>query len=480
MWRILVVDDDAILRMAVRVPLQSRGYSVVEAEDGLQALDVWESEGPFNAVILDVNMPGKGGLEVLETIKQKAPETVCLMLTAFSNIKDAVVAIKNGAFDYIEKPVNGERLLALIDSAREASAMVEAAAFSAPQIQFDQGRTMIGGSSSIRKVFDVIYKLSKVDTSVLIRGESGTGKELVARALHYNSHRKKGPFVAVNCAAIPENLIESELFGHEKGSFTGADKKKLGRFQFAEGGTIFLDEIGDISLQMQVKLLRVLQERRLTPVGANSETPIDVRVVAATSRPLEKMMEQGTFRPDLFYRLNVLPINLPALRDRTDDIAPLVQAMIKKFNALHSRAMKAIVPQALQAMRAYAWPGNIRELENVIEHAFIVESGDTITLESLPEHVATCVMASVPTPRQGASKDEAATCFGLPDLGTFDFDVYKEAFEREFLIHAMRAFQGKINLTSEKTNINKVTLLRKLEKYNINPKSYHSGANPEA
>src|SRR5690606_26402989 len=216
-------------------------------------------------------------------------------------------------------------------------------------------------------------------------------KELVARAIHYNSHRKKGPFVAVNCAAIPENLIESELFGHEKGAFTGADRRKVGKFQFAEGGTIFLDEIGDISPQMQVKLLRVLQEKRFSPVGSNQELNADVRVIAATNRPLEKMIEDESFRSDLFYRLNVMPIKLPPLRDRREDIIPLAEYMIRKFNKAHSRSIKGFDKKALNALRLYAWAGNIRELENVIEHAFIIESSDTIHSEALPDHIQALV-----------------------------------------------------------------------------------------
>jgi transcriptional regulator with PAS, ATPase and Fis domain len=311
---------------------------------------------------------------------------------------------------------------------------------------------------------------------VLIRGESGTGKELVARAIHYNSHRKKGPFVAVNCAAIPENLIESELFGHEKGSFTGADKRKLGRFQFAEGGTIFLDEIGDISQQMQVKLLRVLQERRLTPVGSNLELPFDVRIVAATNRPLEKMIESGSFRSDLFYRLNVLPIVLPPLRERTDDIGSLTVSMVKKFNTMHQRTIKGLAPQALAAMKRYGWPGNIRELENVIEHAFIIESGDLISLESLPEHVIGCISGGSANTASRQGGVAAGGQLMLADLDTYDYQTLKDAFEKEFLIRAMKAFDGRINLTSEKTAINKVTLLRKLEKYGIDPKEFKGSA----
>jgi DNA-binding NtrC family response regulator len=365
--------------------------------------------------------------------------------------------------------------------------MVEVAAFSAPRLQFDEGANIIGESSSIRKVFDLIYKLSKVDTTVLIRGESGTGKELVARALHFNSQRKKGPFVAVNCGAIPENLIESELFGHEKGSFTGADRKKIGKFQYAAGGTIFLDEIGDLSPQTQVKLLRILQEKKFMSVGSNQEVQIDVRIIAATHKPLEKMMERETFRADLFYRLNVLPINLPALRERREDIEALVTYLIGKFNRIHARRIKGIAKDALNAMRMHNWPGNIRELENVIEHSFIIEAGDKISLESLPSTLKAMSPGASQDKSDTAAKSRGAHPEGLAedlkpvaeqstDLGDFSdlkYPALKERFEKEFIIRALKAFNGRINQTAEHTQMTKVTLLRKLEKYGINPREYH-------
>ena len=506
MLRILVVDDDATLRMTVRSALETRGYQITEAEDGAQAIEFFESQGPFDAVILDVNMPKMNGLDALTRIREINSKTFCLILTAHSNVPDAITAIKNGAYDYLEKPVDSEQILRLIDNAVEAQSMVEVAAFSAPFLQFDEGRSMIGESTSIRRVYDLINKLSKVDTSVLIRGESGTGKELVARALHFNSHRKKGNFVAVNCGAIPENLIESELFGHEKGAFTGADRRKIGKFQFAAGGTLFLDEIGDISPQTQVKLLRVLQERKFTPVGSNQEISADVRIIAATHKHLEKMIEKESFRADLFYRLNVLPINLPPLRERREDLESLADFMIKKFNGLHHRKIKGIAKDALVALRMYSWPGNIRELENVIEHAFIIEAGDKIHLESLPSNVvrssqsapSTAVGESKPMsntapinplrdpiPMSGAdysttSEDlEDVADFGLPqdtamlsDLTELKYPVLKERFEKEFIQRALKAFNGRINQTAEHTQMTKVTLLRKLEKYGINPKEY--------
>lgn len=475
--RFLVVDDDETLRLSVRRTLETRNYQVEEAVDGVEALEMLRSKGPFQGVILDVNMPRMSGIEALTKIKELSPQTMCLMVTAYSDVKDAVTAIKLGAYDYIEKPVEGARILQLVDAASEASALVEAAMLSAPQVEFDENRKIIGGSTQIQKVFDIIHKLSKVDTSVLIRGESGTGKELVARAIHFNSHRKKGPFVAVNCAAIPENLIESELFGHEKGAFTGADRKKIGKFQFSEGGTIFLDEIGDISPQMQVKLLRVLQERMLTPVGSNQEIAIDVRVVAATNRPLEQMIEKSMFRADLFYRLNVLPIMLPPLRDRREDISPLADYMVKKYNRIHSRVVRGLDKNAINALRMYPWPGNIRELENVIEHSFIIESGDLITIDSLPEHVkGTFARKASEAAADGASlssdnEQEVKSMFS--DFAELNYPALKERFEKEFIIRALKAFDGRVNQTAEHTQMTKVTLLRKLEKYGIDPRHYH-------
>lgn len=480
MFKFLVVDDDDTLRLTVRAALEIRGYQVEEAENGEEAIVKVKAGGDYDFIFLDVNMPKINGLEALAQIKTIRPQTVCFVMTAYSDVKDAVVAIKHGAFDYLEKPVDADRILSLVDAAGQASKMVEMASFSAPQLKFDEGRDMIGGSGSMSKVFDIIYKLSKVDTSVLIRGESGTGKELVARALHFNSHRKKGPFVAVNCAAIPENLIESELFGHEKGSFTGADKKKIGKFQYAQGGTLFLDEIGDISQQMQVKLLRALQEKKFTPVGSNQESSADIRIIAATNRPLERMIEQGTFRSDLFYRLNVLPIRLPSLKDRREDVEALTKFMIDKFNEIHARKISGIAKEALNTLRMYSWPGNIRELENVIEHAFIIETSDKITQGSLPDHILN------PVHRQGATAagaDAGATDASasaspdsqqdvVTDFSELKYPVLKEKFEKEFIIRALKAFNGRINQTAEHTQMTKVTLLRKLEKYSINPKEY--------
>ncbi len=408
-------------------------------------------------------------------------------------MNDAITAIKYGAYDYLQKPVDPDRLTKLLDKATSANNMILEASFSAPKLEFDEGRAIVGGSFQLKQVFDVIYKLARVDTSVLIRGESGTGKELVARALHFNSQRKHSPFVAINCAAIPESLIESELFGHEKGAFTGADKRKIGKFGQAEGGTLFLDEIGDISPAIQVKLLRVLQERSYSPVGSNQEIKADLRIVAATHKPLEKMVERGEFRSDLFFRLNVLPITLPPLRDRKDDIHLLCQFLIKKFNKSHKRKITGLSEQAMGLLLAHSWPGNIRELENAMERAFIMESGETLQAESFDLQSSSQGMVIPPPPPMRSAeivkqaptsnidiatsqsfKNQRTNDTGslIPDGQELNFPLLRERFEKEFIIKALTAYRGRINQTAEATQMTKVTLLRKLEKYGIDAKDY--------
>jgi DNA-binding NtrC family response regulator len=304
MLKVLVVDDDAGLRLAVGSTLRNTTrFTVDDAVDGQHAIEKLEGikaqGGQYDVAILDVDMPRLNGIETLKKIKEMAPQTIVLIMTAYATINDAVTAVKEGAYNYISKPVKGDELLQLVDRAIEAHDMISSAAASSP-VLVEPGRKFIGKNVEMQKVFDLISRLSNVDTAVLIRGESGTGKELVAKAIHFNSARKDQKFVAINCSAIPENLFESELFGHEKGAFTGADQRKIGKFQYAEGGTLFLDEVGDMPLLMQAKLLRVLQEKVFTPVGSNRELEANVRIIAATNRPLEKMIEDGQFREDLF------------------------------------------------------------------------------------------------------------------------------------------------------------------------------------
>lgn len=492
MWKVLVVDDDQGLRAGVRDTLAATGrFEIEEAFDGVNALEKIRSNG-FNLVILDVDMPRMTGLEALKFIKEHDPSIIVIVMTAYANINDAVKVVKNGAYNYISKPVKGEELVQLIEKALAAHSLISQVAASSPVLTMDAGRKIIGTTAQMQKVFFIIDRLSKVDTPVLIRGASGTGKELVARAIHANSGQKDGPFVPVNCSAIAENLFESEFFGHEKGAFTGADQRKIGRFQFAEGGTLFLDEIGDLPVMMQVKLLRVLQEKTFTPVGANREIGSNVRVIAATNRPLEEMIKSGKFREDLYYRLNVMPIFLSSLSDRKGDVPNLANGFVQKFNKKQGKKILGVTPEALLLLQKYDWPGNIRELENVIEHAFILEEGPNITVQSLPESflIATGVDVDAPNfkmnPRNGAeqvksSGIEATTLEGdeIQDQEivkisgeNLDFNRHKEAFEREFIIKALTLFKGRINQTALHANIPKKTLLRKIEKYGIVPKDY--------
>ena len=384
MLRILVVDDDADLRLSVASALSENHYLVDQARDGEEGVNRVRA-GKYDLVLLDVNMPRMTGMEALKEIKAHDPSTIVIILTAFSNVRDAIEATKEGAYNYLEKPIKAENLVYLVDKALKAQQLVKNMSMSAPAFKLPNGTDFIGQSNEMKTVFAVIDKLARVDTAVLIRGESGTGKELVASSLHFSGPRKDNRFVTINCSAMPENLIESEFFGHEKGAFTGADSRKIGKFQYADGGTLFLDEIGDISPAMQVKLLRALQEKKFTPVGSNREVEVNVRIVAATNRNLEEMIKTGQFREDLFYRLNVLPINLPPLRERRNDIEVLASYFIEKFNQQHSKKITGLAPDAMAMLKAHNWPGNIRELENVIEHAFVIEAGTEITVDSLPE-----------------------------------------------------------------------------------------------
>lgn len=503
MFKVLVCDDDAGLRLSVAAALAATGrFEVDEAFDGVNAIEKIKSK-TYNIVLLDVDMPRMTGMEALKIIKEHDPSIIVLILTAYANIDDAVRAVKEGAFNYVSKPVKSEDLVNMVDRAIQAFSLISQASVSFA-MQTEPGREIIGYTSQMKKVFNVIMRLSKVDTPVLIRGASGTGKELVARAIHSNSSFKDGKFVAINCSAIPENLFESELFGHEKGAFTGADQRKIGKFQYAEGGTLFLDELGDLPVAMQVKLLRVLQEKAFTPVGANREIESNVRIIAATNRPLEEMIKKSEFREDLYYRLNVMPIFLPALSERRGDINSLVNLFIQKFNRAQSKKIVAVTPEALNVLKKYDWPGNIRELENIIEHAFILEESNQLQVGSLPESIlratGTELSAAQLKAREemiahggvigdedgsDAALDSSSDMEVTPANGgggseemvkisgdTLDFNKHKEAFEKEFIVKALKMFKGRINQTALHANIPKKTLLRKIEKYGINARDY--------
>jgi DNA-binding NtrC family response regulator len=461
--RVLIVDDEQELRLSVITILKNNmpelHFEIAEAADGAVALQKVLSDS-FDLVLMDVRMPEMDGIEALTKIKEHDPRTFVVLMTAHGNLQDAILAIKEGAYDYLEKPVDPKKLVEMVRKSVAAGEMISDLAISNPIFDDDIDSEFVGHSQKMKEVFNLIYKLCKVETTVLIRGENGTGKELVAKAIHYNSTRKSGTFVAINCGAIPEALMESEFFGHEKGAFTGAAERKIGKFQLANNGTLFLDEIGELKPEMQVKLLRVLQEKVFVPVGSNREVKTTARIIAATNRNLEKMIEEKQFREDLFYRLNVLPIFLPPLRDRIDDIPSLVQYVIKKVSKSHSNSnILNITDGALNALKAYKWPGNIRELENVIERAFFYESSSEITVPSLPEHMRPLANENHGTGAQQKSAKGPS--------GNLDYDLFKEQSEKEFIVSALKANKGRINQTVALANIPKNTLLRKIKKYGI-------------
>src|SRR4051812_37732151 len=384
--KILVADDEQNLRRVLTALLRRDGHDVVQAASGLEAI---EHLGQVDVVITDLRMPGADGMEVLRTASAKHPHVPVIMITAYGSVGQAVEAIKAGAFDYIEKPFEQDSIRIIIEKAIGQAAANKLAPQPTLYTTSETGTNgkskfgLVGSSPEMHSIFDVIEKVADTPSTVLITGESGTGKELVAKALHEQSSRKNGPFIKINCAAIPKTLMESELFGYEKGAFTGATSSKPGRFELADAGTLFLDEIGEIPVEMQVKLLRAIQESEFERVGGLKTIKVDVRLITATNRDLEQEIQRGNFREDLFYRLNVVPLQIPPLRKRTGDIPLLVGHIIKKFNERLKKAITGISDEALAALEAHSWPGNIRELENVLERTILFSKGDRIERQDL-------------------------------------------------------------------------------------------------
>src|SRR4026209_676371 len=383
MGRILIADDHDSLRRGLAQAVAEAGHDVEEAPNGNAAIEKLH-EGFFDVVVSDLKMGGSTGLEVLKTAKTMHPSTAVILMTAFGSVSTAVEAIKSGAFDYVQKPFEIEEMEVKIAKALEMRRMQHQIDYlrHAQGDIYDFGR-IIGSSGALEKVLSVVRKVAKSNTTVLVRGETGTGKELIAGAIHHNSHRASRNFIKVNCAALQENLLESELFGHEKGAFTGADKQRIGRFEQADGGTLFLDEIGDMSANTQVKILRVLQEHEFERLGGTRTLKVDVRLIAATNRDLVRMVESGGFREDLYYRLNVVTIEMPPVRDRKEDIPALTNFFIKRFAVELKKRIEGVTPEALKLLMRYNWPGNIRELENTIERAALLAEGRSIAAGDL-------------------------------------------------------------------------------------------------
>src|ERR687897_806560 len=383
MGRILIADDHESLRRGLAQALAEAGHEIEEAPNGNAAIEKLH-EGYFDVVVSDLKMGGSTGLDVLKTTKTLHPTSAVILMTAFGSVSTAVEAMKNGAFDYVQKPFEIEEMEIKVEKALDVRRMQHQIDYlrHAQGDIYDFDR-IIGSSGALEKVLGVVRKVAKANTTVLVRGETGTGKELIAGAIHHNSHRAARTFIKVNCAALQENLLESELFGHEKGAFTGADKQRVGRFEQADGGTLFLDEIGDMSANTQAKILRVLQEHEFERLGGTRTLRVDVRLIAATNRNLSTMVQAGQFREDLYYRLNVVSIEMPPLRERKDDIVPLANAFIRRFTGELKKKIDGLELDSQKLLMRYNWPGNIRELENTIERAMLLAEGRAIAADDL-------------------------------------------------------------------------------------------------
>uniref|UniRef100_A0A831U6L9 Sigma-54-dependent Fis family transcriptional regulator n=1 Tax=Geobacter metallireducens TaxID=28232 RepID=A0A831U6L9_GEOME len=445
--KILIVDDDVSLRRVLEYNLQEEGYEVLTAGSGEEGLRLFEEAGP-TLVVTDLKMPGMGGFQFLREVKERSPDTVVIVITAFGAVEGAVEAMKAGAYDFITKPFNREALKLTVRKALDMQGLSrENRRLREELSEREEFRSIIGISRPMEEVFRVIDRVADTDATVLITGESGTGKELVARAIHGKSSRRAAPFVAINCAAIPRDLLESELFGHVKGAFTGAVRDKEGRFQQAEGGTLFLDEVGELPVELQSKLLRALQEKEVQPVGGARTARLDVRVVAATNADLEEAIADGRFREDLYYRLSVIPVHLPPLRERKEDI-PL---LVRHFAAKHGGASVVFPPETLAVMAAYGWPGNVRELENTVERMLIMRNGDTIPPDDLPEKV-----------RRGRQPQRECQVINLPDEG-----YSLEQLEREIVVEALERNNWNQSSAARFLRIPRHTLIYRMEKYSI-------------
>jgi two-component system response regulator PilR (NtrC family) len=395
--RILVVDDERSMREFLEILFRREGYDVVTVGDVDGALAAVESDD-YDIVITDIQMPGRSGLELLHAVREVAPETAVIMITAFATTETAIEAMKEGAYDYITKPFKVDEIRVVVEKALEKKLLATENRRLRSELRTQRRyRSLIGNSAAMQRIYELIGQVAETRTSVLISGGSGTGKELVARAIHESSDRQDKPFVAVNCGAIPENLLESELFGHVKGAFTGAMQNKSGLFETADGGTLFLDEVGELPVSLQVKLLRAIQEKRIRRVGGTSDRGVDVRILSATNRCLEDDIASGRFREDLYYRLNVIQIALPPLRDRMDDLPLLVQYFLEKYSAELGKPVNEISDEALAVLQGYHYPGNVRELENAIERAVALARGPRIECESLPSTLVRPPEASAPS-----------------------------------------------------------------------------------
>lgn len=456
MGSILVVEDDEGVQDLLRRLLSQEGHQVTVVAGGQEAIRMAQ-EIPIQVVLTDLKLPDIDGMAVLERIRQIDSKVIGIVMTGYGSIDGAVKAMKAGAFDFLTKPFDTESLLGLVDKAVEAYRRCQdAPGPRKPARASYRAEPLVGTSAPIRRVLEFVAKVANHDSTVLIQGESGTGKELVARMLHFSSLRKDRPFVPVNCGAIPENLLESELFGHEKGAFTGAAHTRIGRFELAHGGTIFLDEIGELSLGLQVKLLRVLQERSFERVGGTRTIDVDVRVVAATNQDLELATQQKRFREDLYYRLNVIPITTPSLKERRSDIPQLVNHFIGKLNRAKQTAVTGCSPDAMACLMDHHWPGNIRELENMIERLVVLKQAGTIEVSDLPERV-------VPRPAVAMEAQTEQHVIVISHQGV-SLSGELEQLENRLIMGALRRANGITSKAAQLLQMNRTTLVEKMKR----------------
>jgi DNA-binding NtrC family response regulator len=458
--RILIVEDEEGMREFLKILLTKEGYEVVAFGEGAGAIERFKEEN-FHVVITDIKMPGMSGMEVLSQIKQIDPSVPVIIMTGHGSMETAIEAVNRDAFAYLLKQARNDEIKQLVKKAIEMRTLQKENRLLKQQIKKNlTDRPTIGKSQKIRQVFTLVDKVAETDSTILIFGESGTGKELVAREIHVKSCRAEGPFVSINCGALPETLLESELFGHVRGSFTGAVRDKEGLFAVAKGGTFFLDEVGETSPTIQVKLLRVLQEREIIPVGGTKPVKVDVRLIAATNADLERDVETGKFRPDLFYRLNVIPIHMPPLRERKDDIALLVEHFLKIYCEGASRPIKTVSPEAFDVLMKYDWPGNVRELENAVERAVILQEGRVITPEDLPEKLR-------------------SKTYGRSESVVSVTNLTLDQLEKEYLLKVLEGTGWHKKRAASILGINASTLYRKLQRYGFERSTGAAGQSDE-
>lgn len=448
--KIVVADDEPRIRKMICRLLTDEGYDVMPVENGRETVEALLSFQP-DVILLDQQMPVMTGVEALEEIKQISPNQVVLFVTAFGSISLAVDAVKKGAYDFIEKPFDNDKLLLTVGRAVEHSRM-KGEISNLKKSLGEKKSAVIGDNTGLKQVMTQVRRVAETNATVLIHGESGTGKELIARAVHDNSLRSQGPFVAINCGAIPLTLMESELFGHERGAFTDAKEAKAGTFERADGGTLFLDEVGELPLDAQVKLLRVLEERRITRIGGKKAIPVDVRIVAATNRNLDDEVKNGHFRLDLLYRLNVFTLILPPLRERKEDIPLLTNFFIRKYNRTLSLDVQSVSPEAISLLTSYDWPGNVRDLENAIQSSMILCTGGVIRPEHLPDRI------------KGYELAEAQTVSGSSGNSIREINAQ---MEKELIIEALKKHNFNRTLTAEALNISRKTLFNKMKRYGL-------------